>query len=134
MTHSLYFKIRFKKPEQVEELRNSVLEDEAFMELFNLKKSEFCIEQKNENQPFIYFPDMEDAEDETEPFEIEIETGSHVSEDDTMYALQWLYFIRIFRIVFKEQLKGSKVYYQFEDDDEERTEKEMEKAIMAKRS
>lgn len=127
MTHSLYFKIGFKTFQQTKELEEAILEDEEFMELFNLKKTQYSIEQKNGNQPFFYFPDKDDNEEGL--FWVHIETGSHVSPEDTIEALHWLYFVRIFKIRFKEELAGTKKFYQFEDDDQERTEREMEKAI-----
>lgn len=140
MTHRLYFVIRHKDFDKFEELKDNILSDEDFLSAFNLKKDReernwIRIARIGEVQPFFWFPekeDIDDYEDDKENwkgYELNIETGSHVSEEDTPYAVQWFYFTLAFKFCFKEELRDFEMFYHFEGDDEELTEDEMRKEI-----
>jgi hypothetical protein len=134
MTHSLYFKIRFPNEQSLDDFIEDFINDDEFLEVYNLKKnSSYCDGYRayGDQQPFIYFPDnkLYDPDDEDNKFVINIETGSHVSVDDTMYALQWYYFTIAFLKRFKDELSDVEYWYEEEGTGEELTKDEMLKLI-----
>jgi len=133
MTHSLYFVIRNKDWEKIKELVETIKQSEEFMEIYCLTKKEGRICQRRNSQPFFWFPDKDDMNyadgEDLKGYTINIETGSHVDESDTLYALHWFYFTLAFKNYFKEELKDFEVFYHLEGENEELTEKQMRRLI-----
>ena len=132
MTHSLYFKIRFPNEQSLDDFIEDFINDDEFLEVYNLKKnSSYCDGYRayGDQQPFVFFPDKRMEGEEDSRFVINIETGSHVSVDDTMYALQWYYFTIAFLERFKDELSDVEYWYEEEGTGEELTKDEMLKLI-----
>jgi len=135
MTHSLYFCLVTKDFEKVEYLKDSLLSSDEFLDLYNLVKTgSWCdVCQRKGYQPFIAFPEnKKDTEDwgKSDYYNISIQSGNHVAEYDTLEALHWFHFTVAFKHFFEEELKGFKMFYHLEQDDEKLTEKQMFKLII----
>ncbi len=118
MTHSIIFGIRTKDFDKIEEIKDSFEMSEEFKELYQLIQSKYTkgnYQQKGGSQPFIDFPNKDDKEEDGY-YEICIETGSHVSPCDELYALHWYYFVLAFRKYLKEDLNDVSVGYRLDGD------------------
>jgi hypothetical protein len=114
------FEIRTKNWNDIKELRENIEDADEFLEIYNLKKTRYGIEQRNSSQPFFYFPHKNEPEDDGY-FSLVMETGSHVAPCDTLYALHFYYFTLGFRNYFAEQLRSFETGYRLDGEDELRT-------------
>lgn len=116
MTHSIIFEIKSKDWEKIQQIKETVETSEEFIGLYQLRKTQYCYDQKNGSQPFIYFPHKDDKEEGY--YSIFIETGSHVAPEDELYALHWYFFTIAFRRYFKDEIKGLAMGYRLDGENE----------------